>query len=291
MFNFAKDMPFMDSAIIQIGDILVSSEIVTEYFCCDYAVCRGACCVYGDSGAPVTEDETEALERTFPAYAPLLTDDARARIGEVGFFEVDRDGDLVTPLLGNSEECVYTRFEPTGPDAAGFAASSGSGLSAPAGQEQPSASPSSADKPSDTASARPLMRSFDGENLGSGLSAPAGRQQPSANPSSADKPFAGVPAGRACFCAIERAHIAGRCAFVTPISCRLYPIRASRLSNGMTALNLHRWDICRCAFEKGRRDGIRVFEFLREPLTAAFGPDFYEALTAAASLTDPGNIH
>ena len=238
MFNFAKDMPFMDSAIIQIGDILVSSEIVTECFCCDYAVCRGACCVYGDSGAPVTEAETEELERAFPAYAPLLTDAARARIGEVGFFEVDRDGDLVTPLLGNSEECVYTRFEPT----------SGSGLSAPAGQEQPSASPSSADKPS-----------------------------------------AGVPAGKSCFCAIERAHIAGRCAFVKPISCRLYPIRASRLSNGMTALNLHRWDICRCAFEKGRRDGVRVFEFLREPLTAAYGPDFYAALSAAASLTDSGS--
>ena len=139
------------------------------------------------------------------------------------------------------------------------------------------------DEPSDTASARPLMRSFAGGNPGFGLSAPAGQEQPSASPSSADKPSAGVPAGQACFCAIERAHIAGRCRFVKPISCRLYPIRASKLSNGMTALNLHRWDICRCAFEKGRRDGIRVYEFLREPLTAAYGSDFYEALTAAAS--------
>ena len=247
----------MDSAIIQIGDILVSSEIVSEFFCCDYAVCRGACCVCGDSGAPLSEDETEALERAFSAYAPLLTDAARARIGEVGFFEVDRDGDLVTPLLGNSEECVYTRFESVSPS--------------PVPQ-------SSCPAPT-------------GHLPSSGLSAPAGGQQPSASPSSADKPFAGVPAGRACFCAIERAHIAGRCAFVKPISCRLYPIRASRLSNGMTALNLHRWDICRCAFEKGRRDGIRVFEFLREPLTAAYGPDFYEALTAAASLTDSGGSH
>ena len=211
----------MESAILQIGDILVSSEIVTEYFSCDYAVCRGACCVYGDSGAPVLESETEELERAFPAYAPLLTDAARARIAEVGFFEVDRDGDLVTPLLGNSEECVFTRFEPVG---AGDCASA-----------------------------------------------------------------SGVPAGCSCFCAIERAHLAGRCAFVKPISCRLYPIRASRLSNGMTALNLHRWDICRCAFEKGRRDGVRVYEFLREPLIAAYGTDFYDALSAAASLTDSGS--
>ena len=197
----------MESAILQIGDILVSSEIVTEYFACDYDTCRGVCCVYGDSGAPLTESEAESLEREYDAYAPLMTPEARARVAEVGFFEIDRDGDMVTPLLGNSEECVYTRFEPA----------------------------------------------------------------------------TGAPASRACFCAIERAHIAGRCRFVKPISCRLYPIRASKLSNGMTALNLHRWDICRCAFEKGRREGIRVYEFLREPLIAAYGSDFYVALTTAAS--------
>ncbi len=221
----------MESAILQIGDILVSSEIVTEFFACDYEVCRGACCVYGDSGAPLAEDEAETLEREYDAYSPLLTPAARARVAEVGFFEIDRDGDMVTPLLGNSEECVFTRFEPIAPSPAASAASS---CLAPTGHLP-----------------------------GSGLSAPTGHL--------------------ACFCAIERAHMAGRCRFVKPISCRLYPIRASKLSNGMTALNLHRWDICRCAFEKGRRDSIRVYEFLREPLIAAYGSDFYEALTAAAS--------
>ena len=43
--------------IIQIGDILVSEDVVSEYFACDYAVCRGACCIVGDSGAPLDEDE------------------------------------------------------------------------------------------------------------------------------------------------------------------------------------------------------------------------------------------
>ena len=50
----------------------------------------------------------------------------------------------------------------------------------------------------------------------------------------------------------------------------------------ISVLNLHRWDICRCAFEKGRREGVRVYEFLRGPLISAFGTDFYEALCAAA---------
>ena len=49
-------------SIIQIGDILVSSEVLTEYFCCDYETCRGACCLIGDSGAPLLESETALLE-------------------------------------------------------------------------------------------------------------------------------------------------------------------------------------------------------------------------------------
>ena len=70
--------------------------------------------------------------------------------------------------------------------------------------------------------------------------------------------------------------------FFKPISCRLYPIRVSKLSNGMTALNLHRWNICRDAFTNGRRKKIRVYQFLKTPLIHFFGEDFYSALEAAA---------
>jgi hypothetical protein len=261
MFIFAKDMPFMESAILQIGDILVSTEIVTEYFCCDYETCRGACCVVGDSGAPLAEGESEALERDYPAYAPLLTEAARARISEVGFFEIDRDGDCVTPLLGHSEECVYTRFEPT-PTAA-------------ATTDTPAAHASA----SDAATTGTPAADASGVSLCSDEKVLAARAPLGDSSAASSGP---VPAGKSCFCAIERAHIAGRCRFVKPISCRLYPIRASRLSNGLIALNLHRWYICRCAFEKGRREGVRVYEFLREPLIAAYGADFYEALSAYA---------
>ena len=77
-------------------------------------------------------------------------------------------------------------------------------------------------------------------------------------------------------CSIEK------CGLVKPASCRLYPIRVTKLTGGSLALNLHRWDICKCAFEKGRREGIRVYQFLKKPLTDCFGADFYEALCAAA---------
>ena len=84
--------------IIQIGDILVSSEVLTAHFCCDYAVCRGACCIIGDSGAPLLECETELLERHYPEYEGWMSSAGREKIAETGFFEVDTDGDL--PELG-----------------------------------------------------------------------------------------------------------------------------------------------------------------------------------------------
>ena len=56
----------------------------------------------------------------------------------------------------------------------------------------------------------------------------------------------------------------------------------TELSNGKHALNLHRWDICKDAFEKGKKEKVRVYEFLREPLIAAYGEEFYSALSFAA---------
>lgn len=84
-----------------------------------------------------------------------------------------------------------------------------------------------------------------------------------------------------CFCAIEVAHNAGESTLRKPISCWLYPIRISKLSNGMVALNLHEWRICLDAFVKGENEGIPVYKFLRDPLIFAFGEDFYSQLEIA----------
>ena len=187
--------------LIEIGDILVSGDVVTEFFACDYDKCKGCCCIIGDSGAPLAEDELQPLEDGYPAYSPLMSEDGKAAIARTGFFDIDRDGDLVTPCIEGSGACAYARIEKDGN----------------------------------------------------------------------------------CLCAIEMTHLAGGCRFRKPVSCSLYPIRVSELAPGRLALNLHRWAICRDAFEKGRKEGIRVYEFLREPLIERFGEDFYSALSSAAS--------
>ena len=163
--------------IIQIGDILVSEDVVTEFFACDYETCRGVCCIEGDSGAPMEEDEPGLIERDYPKFSALMSEKGRLAAESSGFFEIDRDGDMVTPLVKDSCECAFCHFGP---------------------------------------------------------------------------------------------------------SCSLYPIRVTRLTGGSLALNVHHWDICRPAFEKGRREGIPVYRFLRKPLEERFGEEFWSALDAAA---------
>lgn len=187
-------------SIIQIDGCLVSSEILTEYFACDYGKCRGCCCIIGDSGAPLDESEPEAIEKNYPVFSGLMRPQGRAAVKDKGFFEIDADGDMVTPLVPGSEECAYTCFDGDG----------------------------------------------------------------------------------SCFCSMERRWSEGQGDFRKPISCWLYPIRVSHLSNGMRALNLHRWEICKDAFARGRRENVRVFEFLEEPIVRYFGQEFFRALKQCA---------
>ena len=188
-------------AIIQIDDCLVSEEILTEYFACDYEKCKGCCCIIGDSGAPLEECEVEAIEKNYEIFSPIMQEKGRLVVNEKGFFEIDIDGDMVTPLVKDSEECAYTHFDENGN----------------------------------------------------------------------------------CFCSMERCWFQGKGDFRKPISCWLYPIRITELSNGTRALNLHRWEICKDAFEKGKREGIRVYQFLKEPIERYFGEEFYGQLCQAAA--------
>lgn len=90
--------------------------------------------------------------------------------------------------------------------------------------------------------------------------------------------------GGVCLCAIEKARREGRLdGFLKPSSCALYPIRVKEYPT-FTALNYHRWKICRPAVELGRRKGIRLYQFLRGPLEARFGKEWYEELCAACEL-------
>lgn len=96
--------------ILQIGDVLVSPNIITEKFCCDLDACRGACCIEGDAGAPVSLDEVGEIENVLDVVWNELTASAQAVIDRQGVAYVDKEADLVTSIVGG-KDCVFTCYE------------------------------------------------------------------------------------------------------------------------------------------------------------------------------------
>ena len=93
--------------MVQVDDVILSTDCFTECFCCDLAACRGACCIEGEAGAPVTPEEVMHLEDVLDAVRPDLSPEARAVIDRQGVAYTDADGDLVTSIVGG-KDCVFT---------------------------------------------------------------------------------------------------------------------------------------------------------------------------------------
>ena len=85
-----------------------------------------------------------------------------------------------------------------------------------------------------------------------------------------------------CKCAIEKAFYEGKTDFYKPVSCHLYPVRVSRHKD-FRAVNYHRWNICKAAVALGKKQNVKVYQFLKEPLIRKFGEEWYEQLTIAAN--------
>ena len=168
--------------MFDIDGTLVSLDLVERFFCCDLDTCLGACCIEGDSGAPLTEQEYQQLKEILPEVWNDLLPQAQEQIKEHGVAYVT----------------TYER-------------------------------------------------------------------------------------GGMCLCAIEKAYREGRINWRKPISCYLYPVRIKRFP-GYEAVNFDRWKICKCAEVLGRREGIRLYQFLREPLIERFGQQWYDQLVASCEL-------
>ncbi|HAB41928.1 MAG TPA: DUF3109 domain-containing protein [Porphyromonadaceae bacterium] len=183
--------------MLQIQNALVSLDLAEEFFVCDLAKCLGQCCIEGDAGAPITEDEKKKLEEVLPVVWDDLLPAAREVIERQGVAYTDEEGDLVTSIV-DGRDCVFTTYAP----------------------------------------------------------------------------------GGMCLCAVEKAFREGKCDWRKPMSCYLYPLRLTEYPD-FTAVNYHRWKICKCACTLGRKEGVRLYEFMRGPLTERFGAEWYDELKQA----------
>jgi hypothetical protein len=180
--------------IIEIGKILVSSDLLEKHFVCDLNACKGACCVEGDDGAPINQEEIDLLEEHIDAIKPYMTQKGIDVVDEQGVFYMDRFNEPVTSLVDN-KDCAFVTLDEKG-----------------------------------------ITK-----------------------------------------CGIEQAYREGEIPFNKPISCHLYPIRVSKFSS-FDSLNYDRWSICNPACSLGEQLKVPVYKFLKEPITRAYGEEFFAEL-------------
>jgi hypothetical protein len=99
--------------MILLENTIVSEDILEKNFICNLAACKGACCIEGDSGAPITQDELEILESELENIKPYLTAVSLEAIKTQNFWEKDTDGDLVTTCLPTGE-CNFSLRDEAG---------------------------------------------------------------------------------------------------------------------------------------------------------------------------------
>ena len=99
--------------MIEIGRTILSRDIFEQHFVCDILKCKGACCIEGDSGAPLTEEEAAQIEQEYSNFEKYLPEHHKAEVKKQGFSMIDSDGDLVTPLV-EKRQCAYSFYDEHG---------------------------------------------------------------------------------------------------------------------------------------------------------------------------------
>jgi len=96
--------------MISLENTLISDDLKTVMFACDLAKCKGACCVEGDAGAPLSEMEISLLEDHLDDIIPFMVPEGIAEVKRNGVFDYDQEGNFVTPLV-HGKECVFVYFD------------------------------------------------------------------------------------------------------------------------------------------------------------------------------------
>lgn len=191
--------------MLEIDNKLISFDIIDKEFSCDLEKCKGACCIYGDSGAPMEKEEVETIIAHYDIIKSYMTERGLEEVEKQGFSVIDKDKDTVTPLIDNLA-CAYISYD-----------------------------------------------------------------------------------GDIALCAIERAFLDKKINFQKPVSCHLYPIRVTQYSK-FSAVNYDKWEICKSALKKGKKENTYLYKYLETPIKRKFGTKFYDQLTYAAENLDLENL-
>ncbi len=99
--------------MIVIDNTIISDDIKEAFFVCDLQKCKGGCCVEGDLGAPLDDEELKIMDDVFPLVEPYLSESGKQAIREQGAYIKDHEGDYSTPTV-EGKECAYAIYDKHG---------------------------------------------------------------------------------------------------------------------------------------------------------------------------------
>tara|TARA_B100000902_G_scaffold60183_1_gene67338 strand:- start:459 stop:1022 length:564 start_codon:yes stop_codon:yes gene_type:complete len=105
--------------MFQLGKTIVSEDIIEKEFVCNLTSCKGACCIEGEAGAPLTEEEVLILKNIYPKVKPYLRTEGIKAIENQGTHIKTDLSELETPLV-DGKECAYVTFSDIGTASCGI---------------------------------------------------------------------------------------------------------------------------------------------------------------------------
>lgn len=99
--------------MLQIQNTLISRDLFEKHFRCDLPECKGACCIEGDAGAPLSENDLSQIKKIIAVVKYYMREEGIDAIQKHGLFSIDKEGETVTPLV-NGKECAYLVFDSKG---------------------------------------------------------------------------------------------------------------------------------------------------------------------------------
>jgi hypothetical protein len=96
--------------MLQIDNTIISLDVLEKHFVCNLESCKGNCCIDGDSGAPLSDEEIDFLETNYKKIEPYITEPCKKEILENGLYTIDSEGEKVTNLI-NNKDCIFVVFD------------------------------------------------------------------------------------------------------------------------------------------------------------------------------------
>lgn len=97
--------------MLSVNNKLVSEDLLEENFVCDLTACKGACCVEGDTGAPLEDTELKILDEIYDSIKEFLLPEGQAVLQAKRYMWEEEDKRWKTPLIEENGPCAYINYE------------------------------------------------------------------------------------------------------------------------------------------------------------------------------------